>query len=102
MSLFIACLCDKIQTEVFVLRTVAALQYVAHYLGVAHFLFCVRAAKREKQFNGKDKDKKKELALVTRDFLGRDAYLKSRLMHVTQRYVKCVLKGCIVTGTIRS
>ena len=43
MTWFIACLCDKIRTEVFVLRTVAALQYVAHYLvGVAHFLFCVR------------------------------------------------------------
>ena len=42
MTWFIACLCDNIRTEVFVLRTVAALQYVAHYLCVAHFLFGVR------------------------------------------------------------
>ena len=51
-----------------------------------------------------EKDKDKELALVTKEFLERDEYRKSPLMHVTQRYVKCVFERIktFVTGTIRS
>ena len=51
-----------------------------------------------------EKEKEKELALVKRTFLERDAYRKSLLMHVTQRYVKSVFERMqtSVTGTIRS
>ena len=41
-----------------------------------------------------EKDKEKEIALLARTYLERDAYRKSQLMHVTQRYVKVSLNGC--------
>ena len=51
-----------------------------------------------------EKDKEKDMALLRREFLEREAYRKSQLMHLTQRYVKSVFERMqtFVTGTIRS